>query len=159
MYSVNKQLFTKIYYGLLLVLWYWRLLVVLCDAPKILPFRCTMIQFFQFDVLLWNFKFPFVFVWNLVSCDTTKCPHSLWQRLSLYNGHPQGPVTLAPVADGLAVELSLPVFNSLALLQLGIEPWSPTCEEEACRFADITTGFSVKGFINSIYSFVYRLYF
>ena len=34
--------------------------------------------------------------------------HLLWDIL--YNGHHQGPVTLTPIAERLAVELSLPVF-------------------------------------------------
>ena len=35
-------------------------------------------------------------------------PHLLWHG---YNGHLQGPVTLTPIAERLAVELSLPVFR------------------------------------------------
>ena len=31
----------------------------------------------------------------------------------LYNGHLQGPVTLTPIAEHLAVELSLPIFTTL----------------------------------------------
>ena len=34
---------------------------------------------------------------------------------SIYNGYHRGPVTLTPVAERLAVELSLPVFNDLGL--------------------------------------------
>ena len=36
-------------------------------------------------------------------------PHVLRHRASVYNGHPQRPVTLAPIAERLAVELLLPV--------------------------------------------------
>ena len=36
--------------------------------------------------------------------------HLLLHRASFYNGHLQGPVTLTPIAEHLAVELSLPVF-------------------------------------------------
>ena len=32
--------------------------------------------------------------------------------LAVYNGHLQGPVTLTPIAERLAVELSLPVFTT-----------------------------------------------
>ena len=39
-------------------------------------------------------------------------PHLLWHKPTLYNCHLRGPVTLTPVAERLAVELSLPVFNS-----------------------------------------------
>ena len=40
-------------------------------------------------------------------------PHLLWHGASvyMYNGHLRGPVTLAPIAERLAVELSLPVFT------------------------------------------------
>ena len=39
-------------------------------------------------------------------------PHLLWYGPTVYNGHLRGPVTLIPVAERLAVELSLPVFTS-----------------------------------------------
>ena len=39
-------------------------------------------------------------------------PHLLWHGPTLYNGHLRGPVTLTPVAERLAVELSLPVFTT-----------------------------------------------
>ena len=46
----------------------------------------------------------------------------------------------------------------LDLLQLGIEPRSPTCEDfrfkEALGFADITTWFSIKGFT---YCIIYKV--
>ena len=38
-------------------------------------------------------------------------PHLLWHGSSIYNGHLQGPMTLAPDAECLAVEFSLPVLN------------------------------------------------
>ena len=38
-------------------------------------------------------------------------PHLLWHGRTLYNGHLRGPVTLKPVAERLAVELSLPVLT------------------------------------------------
>ena len=37
--------------------------------------------------------------------------HLLWQGTSVYNGHLRGPVRLTPIAERLAVELSLPVFT------------------------------------------------
>ena len=37
-------------------------------------------------------------------------PHLLWHGVSIYNGHLRGPVTLTPIAERLAEELSLPVF-------------------------------------------------
>ena len=39
-------------------------------------------------------------------------PHLLWHGASVYNGHLRGPVTLTPIAERLAVELSLPVFTT-----------------------------------------------
>ena len=42
-------------------------------------------------------------------------PHLLWHGTSFYNGHLRGPVTLTPVAELLAVELSLPVLTKSRL--------------------------------------------
>ena len=39
-------------------------------------------------------------------------PHLLWHRSSVYNGHLRGPVTLTPIVESLAVELSIPVFTT-----------------------------------------------
>ena len=36
-------------------------------------------------------------------------PHLLRHGASVYNGHLRGPVTLTPIAERLAVDLSLPV--------------------------------------------------
>ena len=38
--------------------------------------------------------------------------HLLWHGSSVYNGHLRGPVTLTPIAERLAVELSRPVFTT-----------------------------------------------
>ena len=38
--------------------------------------------------------------------------HLMWHRASVSNGHLLGPVTLAHIAEHLAVELSLPVFTT-----------------------------------------------
>ena len=46
-------------------------------------------------------------------------PHILWHGTSVYDGHLRGPVTLTPIAERLAVELSLPVFYDLGLSRLG----------------------------------------
>ena len=47
--------------------------------------------------------------WGLFSV-----PHLLWQGASVYtcNGHLWGPITSTPIAERLAVELSLPVFTT-----------------------------------------------
>ena len=39
-------------------------------------------------------------------------PHLLQHGPTVYNGHHHGPVTLTPIAERLAVELSLPVFTT-----------------------------------------------
>ena len=39
-------------------------------------------------------------------------PHLLWHGASVNNGHLRGPVTLTPIAERLAVELSLPVLTT-----------------------------------------------
>ena len=39
-------------------------------------------------------------------------PHLLWHGASVFNGHLRGPVTLTPIAERSAVELSLPVFTT-----------------------------------------------
>ena len=39
-------------------------------------------------------------------------PHLQWHGPTLYNGHLRGPVTLTPVAERLAVGLSLAVFTT-----------------------------------------------
>ena len=38
-------------------------------------------------------------------------PHLLWHGVSVYNYHLRGPVPLTPIAERLAVELSLPLFT------------------------------------------------
>ena len=58
-------------------------------------------------------------------------PHLLWHGSTLYNSHLRGPVTLTPVAELLAVELSLPVFTTSGLSRAVIEPRSPACEANA----------------------------
>ena len=55
-------------------------------------------------------------------------PHLLWHKPTLYNGHPRGPVTLIPVAEPLAVELSLPVLKNF---RPGIEPRPLACKTDA----------------------------
>ena len=52
-------------------------------------------------------------------------PQLLRHLPTLYNGHLQGPVTLAPVAEHLAMELSLPVFTTKVCLDRGLNPDLP----------------------------------
>ena len=47
-------------------------------------------------------------------------PHLLWHGASIYNGHLWGLMTLTPVSERLAVELSLPNFTT-GMSRLGFE--------------------------------------
>ena len=58
-------------------------------------------------------------------------PHLLQHGPTLYNGHLRGPVTLAPVAERLAVELSLPVFAAKVCRDQGSNPDLPAHEANA----------------------------
>ena len=52
--------------------------------------------------------------WTLMAIEQWgffSVPHLLWHGASVYNGHLRGPVTLTPIAERLAVELSLPVLQ------------------------------------------------
>ena len=50
-----------------------------------------------------------------------KRAHLLWHTTSVDNGHLQGPLALTPVAERLAVELSLPFLATSGLSRLGFE--------------------------------------
>ena len=43
-------------------------------------------------------------------------PHLLWHETSVYNGYLRGPVTFTPIAERLAVEVSLPVLTTYVCL-------------------------------------------
>ena len=49
-------------------------------------------------------------------------PHLLRHGSTVYNGHLRGPVTLTPVAERLAVELSIPVFTTWVCRDRGSIP-------------------------------------
>ena len=49
--------------------------------------------------------------WPLSSEGSFSVPHLLWHGSSVYNYHLRGPVPLTPIAERLAVELSLPLFT------------------------------------------------
>ena len=53
---------------------------------------------------------PHSWPWSIEG-SLTYVPHLPWHGASVYNGHLRGPVTLTPVAEYLAVELSLPVLR------------------------------------------------
>ena len=48
-------------------------------------------------------------------------PHLLRHRASVYNGHLRGPLTLTPIAERLAVDLSLICFFDLGLSRMWFE--------------------------------------
>ena len=50
--------------------------------------------------------------WPMLGTHGHWCPvsHPLWHGTSFYNGHLRRAVTLTPIAEWLAVELSVPVF-------------------------------------------------
>ena len=49
--------------------------------------------------------------WPLSHERSLACHGSLWHGASVYNGHVRGPMTLAPIFERCAVELSLSVFT------------------------------------------------
>ena len=53
--------------------------------------------------------------------------HLLWHGAFVYNGHLQGPVTLTPFAERLALELSLPVFTTYVCFD-----WDSNTQPSAC---------------------------
>ena len=55
-------------------------------------------------------------------------PHLLRNGHTLYNGHLRGPLTPTPVAERLAVELSLPVFTTQVCRYQGSNPDLPRGE-------------------------------
>ena len=59
-------------------------------------------------------------------------PHPLRHGPTVYNGHLRGPVTLTPVAERLAVELSLPVFTTNVCRDRGSNPDLPYARRTIC---------------------------
>ena len=55
-------------------------------------------------------------------------PQLLWLGTSVYIGHLRGPVTLAPITERFAVELSLPVFTTKVC-----HGWDLNTQPLACR--------------------------
>ena len=66
--------------------------------------------------------------WKLLSVA-----HLLWHGISVYNGHLRGPVTLTPIAEHLAVELSLPVFTTYVC-----RSWDLNTQASACGANTLT---------------------
>ena len=62
-------------------------------------------------------------------------PHRLWHRASVYYGHLRGPVTLSPIVERLAVELSLPVFTTKVCRDRGLNPNFPHTRRTLYHYA------------------------
>ena len=60
-------------------------------------------------------------------------PHLLWHGASVYDGHLRGPVTLAPNAERLAVELSLPMLTTW-----NCRGWDSNTQPSVCGANDLT---------------------
>ena len=54
-------------------------------------------------------------------------PHLLWHEASVFNGHLRGPVTITPIAERLAVELSLQFFTTKVC-----RGWESNTKPSAC---------------------------
>ena len=59
--------------------------------------------------------------------------HQLCYGASFNNGHLRGPVTLTPIAERLAVELSLPIFKTKVC-----RGWDSNTQTSACENYDLT---------------------
>ena len=57
-------------------------------------------------------------------------PHLLGYKTSVNNGHLRGPVTLTPIADHMAEELSLPILST--------KVWDSNAQPSACRVNAVT---------------------
>ena len=68
-------------------------------------------------------------------------PNLLWHRPLLYNGHLRGPMTLTPVVERLAVELSVVEFHCIYFFPYMWE-LSPICYTNTCQHH--TTIFSIS---------------
>ena len=65
--------------------------------------------------------------WPLSSEGSLASHNLLWHGASVYNGHLRGPVTFTPIAERLAVELSLPVFTTYVC-----RGWDSNNQPSAC---------------------------
>ena len=74
-------------------------------------------------------------------------------RPTLYNGHLQGPVTLTPVAEPLAVEQSLPVFTTWVCCDRGSKPDLPHANRMLYLYAPRSGQVIKKG--HSVHIYVY----
>ena len=76
-------------------------------------------------------------------------PHPVRHGPTVYNGHLRGLVTLTPIAERLAVELSLPVFTTWVCLDRGSNPDIPHARRTLYLYA---TAAVVMNQTNWVYS-------
>ena len=77
-------------------------------------------------------------LWPLNSEGSLAChTYCMWHRASFYNGHLQRPVRLTPIAELLAVELSLPVFTIKVCCSWDWNTQPSTCKANALTHCDI----------------------
>ena len=81
--------------------------------------------------------------WALSSEGFFCLSHLLWHGTSVYNGHLQGPVTLTPIADRWAVELSLHVLTIYVCRGWDSNTQPSACEANTLTHCAITTGYSI----------------
>ena len=130
MYILYLQIFVRNYS--VVIVNYWIHVVIIWILSFALFFCFCMFVWLEFFVQLENF-FTYMYMetsplsvkgckfWPMfgthghwaVKVFWPVTPVLLWHGSSVYAGHLRGPVTLAPIAERLAVELSLPVLSRL----------------------------------------------
>ena len=101
--------FTNIYYNIIFII---NLIYIFDKLKWVSMFHNLFVWFFLFHS---NKKFEGLIFGSLratVHRGFFSVPHLLWHGISVYNGHLRRAVTLTPVVECLAVELSLPVFTT-----------------------------------------------
>ena len=93
---------------------------------------------FGFIVPLDEVFFPLIwrrhyYRWRTANCDLCSAIMTIEQwwfflETSVYSGHILGPVTLTPIAERLAVDLSLPVFTTYVC-----RDWDSKSQRSACE--------------------------
>ena len=72
-------------------------------------------------------------------------PHLLLHGTCIYNGHLQGPMTVTPIADRLAVELSLPVLTTLVCRGWDSNIQPSDCEANANKLKKVISNTGLLG--------------
>ena len=78
-------------------------------------------------------------------------PNLLWHGVSVYNGHLRGPVTLTPIAERLAVDLSPPVLTTV------FRGWDSNSQPSACEENALTNSATTgRGSLRMLRKTLYR---